>query len=240
MNSRSTEIHTARVLIGMETSGAVRDRLRAMGIDAWSCDLLPSDAPSRYHIQSDVFDVADQAWTCALFHPTCTYLTCAAEWAYADGPYHQKVKPETLVGAARRKARQDSLNDVRRLMALRYPKIIENPKGAISRAIRKPDQVVQPWMFGDDASKETHIWLDRVPALKWLPEEEWATPRLVPGKRGVLMRWSNQTDAGQNRLTPGRDRWKDRSKTYDGIADAFADALASVCAALQERKGIAA
>lgn len=216
-----------KILIGMETSGAVRSRLRLIGLDAWSCDLLPADDGSPYHIQGDVFDVANDDWDRGLFHPTCTYLTCSAEWAYGDGPYHQRVKPETLVGTARRAARVDALNDVRRLMALPYPKIIENPKGAISRAIRKPDQIIQPWMFGDNASKETHIWIDRLPLLNLLAEEEWAFPRLIAGKRGVIMRWANQTDAGQSRLSPGPYRWKERSKTWPGIADALARSLAS-------------
>jgi hypothetical protein len=109
----------------METSGAVRSRLRAFGVDAWSCDLLPADDGSPFHIQGDVFDVAGDDWAWALFHPTCTYLTISAEWAYGDGPYHQKVKPETLVGAARREARERALADFRRLLDLPYPKAMD-------------------------------------------------------------------------------------------------------------------
>lgn len=204
-----------RVLVGMETSGAVRSRLRALGVDAWSCDLLPADDGSPFHIQGNVFDVAHDGWSWALFHPTCTYLTISAEWAYGDGPYHQKVKPGTLVGAARRKAREQALDDFRRLLALPYPKAIENPIGAVNSRIRKPDQVIQPHWFGDDASKATCLWLDRMPKLR---PTGMVAPRMVNGRP----RWGNQTDGGQNKLSPGPDRWKERSKTWPGVADAMA------------------
>lgn len=205
-----------RVLIGYESSGVVREAFRALGHDAWSCDLQPADDGSPFHYQCDIFDVTSLDWDMAIFHPPCTYLTISAAWAFGDGPYHQAVKPGTLVGQARREAREKALDDVRRLMALPYPKAIENPIGAISTSIRKPDQVIQPHQFGDDASKATCLWLDRLPLL--IPTRHVA-PRFVNGKP----RWANQTDNGQNRLSPSDTRWKERSKTYPGIAAAFAD-----------------
>lgn len=86
-----------RILVGMERSGRVRDALIALGHDAVSCDLLPSDRPGP-HIIGNVFDHLSDGWDAGIFFPDCTYLTISAEWAYGDGPYHQKVKPETLTG----------------------------------------------------------------------------------------------------------------------------------------------
>jgi hypothetical protein len=189
----------------------------AMGLDAWTCDVLPCDhdRPDR-HITGDVFDHAGGDWDMGIFMPTCTYLTNSAAWAFGDGPYHQQVKPETLVGQARRDAREAALDDVRRLLALPYPVAIENPVGAITRAIRKPDQIIQPHQFGDDASKATCLWLNGLPRL--LLTGPHIAPRMVNGRP----RWGNQTDSGQNRLSPGADRWKERSATWPGIGAAMA------------------
>lgn len=228
------------IFIGMETSGALRRRFQALGYETYSCDLLPSEdggEETTYrdgltlgrHMTGDVFQclenmrVTDLWPALGIFHPTCTYLTISAEWAYGDGPYHQRVKPETLVGADRRAAREAALNDVRRIMALPMVKIIENPVGVIGSRIKRASQTVQPYQFGDDASKRTCLWmLDKdnfdVPGLH-LPIDpaKRFPPRVVNGKE----RWSNQTDTGQNRLSPGDDRWKDRSRTFPGIADAL-------------------
>ena len=205
-----------RVIIGMETSGAIRQRLRDAGVDAYSVDLLPSIDNSPYHIQGDIFDVlAEEAdWDWGVFHPDCTYLTNSAAWAFKDGPYHQKVKPSTLVGEPRRQARLSALNTVRKLMLLPFPHAIENPVGSISTAIKKPTQIIQPYQFGDDASKNTCLWLHKLPKL--VPTK-YIEPRIVGGKN----RWANQTDSGQNKLSPSSNRWQERSKTYPGIADAI-------------------
>ncbi|MGL4321916.1 MAG: hypothetical protein ACRCS3_13740 [Paracoccaceae bacterium] len=206
-----------RVLLGMQTSGAVLLPMLAMGLDAWTCDVLPCDhdRPDR-HILENVFDVADEAWDLGIFMPSCTYLTNSAAWAFGDGPYHQRVKPETLVGKARRDARKAAIMDVWRLMGLRYPWAIENPVGVISTTIRKPDQIIHPFQFGDDASKATCLWLNGLPPLR--PTGPHIAPRMVNGKPC----WGNQTDSGQNRLSPGPDRWKKRSATWPGIGAAMA------------------
>lgn len=132
-----------RVLIGYESSGMMREAFRALGHDAWSCDLQPADDGSCYHYQSDIWEIAARNWDMAIFHPPCTYLTISAAWAFTDGPYHQKVKPETLVGQARRDARESALDDVRRLMSLPYPLAMTPAKqhacGSIgSRPSRRP------------------------------------------------------------------------------------------------------
>lgn len=202
----------SRILIGYSRCPLTRAAFEAQGHDVWTCDLLPG---TGNHLQCDIWDVAGDRWDMAIFHPMCTYLTVSAAWAFGDGPYHQKVKPETLVGAARRKAREAALDNFRRLLALPYPKAIENPAPSfVSRSIRPPDQTIQPYQFGDDASKRTGLWLDRLPKLR---PTQWIEGRNVNG----LTRWANQTDSGQNRLTPGADRWLDRSATYPGIAAAF-------------------
>lgn len=205
-----------RILIGCEVTGIVRDAFRARGFDAVSCDLLPTSSPGP-HIQGNVFDVLADGWHVAIFFPDCTYLTCSAEWAYSDGPYHQKVKPETLTGAARREARERAIEDFRRLMAAPIPhKAAENPVGVLSRRFRPASQSIQPYQFGDDASKRTCLWLDGLPKLK---PTAFVAPRMVNGKP----RWSNQTDSGQNCLSPTTDRAYLRSATFPGVADAMAE-----------------
>ena len=226
-----------RVFIGMETSGALRRRFMHLGHDVFSCDMLPAeDGGDADHIIGDVFAALDDLWAIgwwqelAIFHPTCTYLTNSAAWAFADPDferypgvgYHQRVQPGTLTGAARREARERALDDVRRILDLPYPKAIENPATSfISKAIRRPDQVIQPYDFGDDASKSTGLWLDRLPPLVIDPASR--CPGRVVSRNGKLVeRWANQTDSGQNRITPSADRWLERSATFPGIAKAFA------------------
>jgi hypothetical protein len=205
-----------RVLVGMETSGTIRDALLSRGVEAYSVDILDSDTPSNFHIKEDIFYILkhDISWDWAIFHPECTYLTNSAAWAYKDGPYHQRVKQETLVGAARREARVKALEQIKVLMAMPFPLAIENPIGVISTAIRKPTQIIQPYEFGDDASKATCLWLQKLPKL--VPTK-YIEPRIVNGKK----RWANQTDSGQNKLSPSSLRWKERSKTYPGVASAI-------------------
>jgi hypothetical protein len=203
-----------RVLIGYSACPLTRAAFERHGIEAWTCDLLPARDGGR-HLQCDIWDVTRDRWDAAIFHPMCTYLTVSAAWAFGDGPYHQKVKPETLVGQARRGAREEAIDNFRRLLALPYPKAVENPAPSfISRAIRPPDQTIQPYQFGDDASKRTGLWLDGLPRLR---PTAWVPGRLVDGRE----RWANQTDSGQNRLSPGENRWLERSATYPGIAAAM-------------------
>jgi hypothetical protein len=206
-----------KILIGYSACPLTRAAFEKHGHETWTCDLLPARDGSLRHLQCDVWEVANDNWDMAIFHPMCTYLTVSAAWAFGDGPYHQQVKPGTLVGAERRAARDEAIQNFLRLLALPYPKAIENPAPSfISTAIRPPDQTIQPYDFGDDASKRTGLWLDRLPKL--VPTKRVAG-RIVNGRE----RWSNQTDSGQNRLSPGADRWLERSKTYPGIAAAMGD-----------------
>jgi hypothetical protein len=217
-----------RVLVACEYSGRVREAFRALGHDAWSCDLLPSEDDSPFHIAGDVTPLLTLAhpWDLVIAHPPCTYLTYAAEWAYNDPDfvrypgvgYHQRLKPDTLTGAARRAARQDAVEFAMRFWNCPAPRVcIENPKGFLTTILPKPN-VVQPYNHGDDASKTTCLFLRGLDPIT--PEPfRYVPPRLVDGKP----RWANQTDGGQNRLPESPDRWKERSRTYEGIARAMAD-----------------
>lgn len=204
-----------RVLIGYSTCQETREAFESTGCEAYTCDLLGVD--SQFHIQQDIWlTLLHQEWDFAVLHPMCTYLTTSAAWAYGDGPYHQKVRSETLVGAARRAAREEALDNFRQLLSLPFPVAIENPaRSFINKAIRPPDQVIQPHEFGDDASKATGLWLSA--GVPKLVGTKYVEPRMV----GHLPRWANQTDSGQNRLSPSADRWLERSKTYPGIAKAM-------------------
>lgn len=208
-----------KILIGCEESQAVCIAFRKAGHEAFSCDLKPcSGGHPEWHIQGDVFEAINSSeWDMGIFFPDCTYLTCSAEWAYKDGPYHQKVKPGTLTGSARKEARKQAQDFFMTLYNCKIAKVaIENHVGVMSSYFRKPDQVIQPYQFGDDASKSTCLWLKNLPLLQHTGS---VAPRIVNGRP----RWANQTDSGQNKLSPSENRAELRSKTYPGIAQAMAN-----------------
>lgn len=191
-----------KVLIGCERFGVLRDAFARRGHDAWSCDLVP--APGN-HIQGDVLNVIDgtvnHGWDLAIFHPDCTYVA-------VSGLHWNKRRPE------RASLTEQALEFVRKLMACKIKKwAIENPIGCISTRIRKPDQVIQPWQFGEDASKATCLWLNGLPPL--------VHTNVLPGGRKA--RRANQTASGQNKLGPSPERAMMRAKTYLGIAEAMAE-----------------
>lgn len=206
-----------RVLIGCESSAIIRDAFRALGHDAYSCDLRECEGDPRWHFQCDVrLLLKPGMWDLFIVHPDCTFLTNSAAWAYGDGPYHQKIRPGTLVGAERRAQREESLAFVEEMLNAPVPHIaLENPVGVISTRIRPASQYIQPFEYGEDASKKTGLWLKNLPLLE---PTKYVEPRMVDGRP----RWGNQTDSGQNRLSPGENRWVERSRTYQGWADAMA------------------
>lgn len=210
------------ILVGCEESQAVTIELRKLGHEAYSCDLEPcSGGHPEWHIQGDVFEAIKlKKWDMLIAFPTCTFLTCSAEWAYKD-IQTKKMKPTTLIGAKRRAARIEAIQFVKDLYYSDIPKIcIENPIGVLSSQFRKPDQIIQPYQFGNDASKSTCLWLKGLPKLE---PTQYIEPRIVNGKK----RWANQTDSGQNKLPPSKDRTKLRSKTYSGIARSMANQWAN-------------
>lgn len=191
-----------KVLVACEYSGTVRDAFLKAGHDAMSCDLLPTEVPGP-HYQGDVREILGNGWDLMIAHPPCTYLSVSGmHW--------------TTRGLRDPKLTEEALDFVQLLLEAPISKIcIENPVSVISSRLRKPDQVVNPWQFGHDASKKTCLWLIGLPLLE---PTQIIEPRLIDGKK----RWANQTASGQNRLGPSDDRWKLRSTTYKGLAEAMA------------------
>lgn len=246
-----------KVLVGCEYSGVVRDAFIRRGHDAMSCDLLPTES-SGSHYQGDIRDVLGDGWDLAIFHPPCTYLSVSGmHW--------------TTRGLRDPQLTEDALDFVRLLMSAPIPRIaLENPISVISSRIRKPDQIIQPWWFGDDASKKTCLWLKGLAPLVPTsphPPRGWKLVKFSsdfldaegepedcpdcgidfgdcdcygPTQDGIEYKvidgflfgrpegdagkptWGNQTPSGQNKLGPSPDRWKERSRTYPGIAEAMA------------------
>jgi len=188
-----------KVLIACEFSGIVREAFRKKGHDAYSCDILDSEKPSIYHIKDNVLNVLNDEWDLMVAHPSCQFICNSGVWALKDPERWIKLKVATTF--------------FNKLQNAPIEKIcIENPvphKYAVAD-IGKYSQTIQPYQFGEDASKRTCLWLKNLPLLK-------------PTKLIKLKQYANQTKSGQNKLSPGPDRWKERSRTYQGIADAMAD-----------------
>ena len=187
-----------RALVACEYSGRVRDALIRNGFDAMSCDLLPTDVEGP-HYQGDVFDVINDGWDLMVAHPPCTHLAVSgARW------FHKKQKEQA-----------EALEFVQQLLDAPIKYIaLENPVSIIASRIRKPDQIVQPWQFGDAISKKTCWWLKGLPPLtptNIVDPGEFHTT--ASGKKLPL--WYHKAS--------GKDRWKIRSTTHQGIADAIGD-----------------
>ena len=179
---------TLRALVACEFSGVVRRALREQGVDAWSCDLLPAEDDSPHHLQTDVLKVLGDSWDLMIAHPPCTHLAVSGARWFKD----------------KREEQEEALEFVRALMSAPVKhKAIENPISIISSRIRKPDQIIQPWMFGHGETKATCLWLTELPLL---------TPTdIVEGREPKV-----------HMMPPGPNRWRERSRTYDGIAKAMA------------------
>lgn len=177
-----------KVLVACEYSGTVRDAFAALGHDAMSCDLLPSEKPGK-HYQGDVFDIIGDGWDLMVAHPPCTHLAVSgSRW------FHLKQKEQA-----------DALEFVRRLLVAPIPYVaLENPVSVISTKMRKPTQVIQPWQFGHGETKATCLWLKGLPPLR--------PTNIVSGREQRI--W---------KMPPGPNRWKERSRTFPGIAAAMAE-----------------
>ncbi len=195
-----------RVLVACEYSGRVREAFRARGHDAWSCDLLPSEDGGRHH-QGDVMEYIYHLnwvgiWDLIIAHPPCTDLA-------VSGARHFAAK----IADGRQ---QRSLDFVQALMDAPCHKIaIENPISVISSKIRKPDQIIQPWMFSHPETKSTCLWLKGLPKLVHNDNAEHVKAHMETLPASQRNRVHN--------MPPGPDRWKERSRTYQGIADAMAE-----------------
>lgn len=177
-----------RVLVACEYSGRVRDAFRALGHDAMSCDLLPTEVEGP-HYEGDVFDIIEDKWDLMIAHPPCTHLAVSgARW------FKDKVAEQA-----------EALEFVRRLLDAPIQRIaLENPISIISSRIRRPDQIIQPWQFGHGETKATCLWLRGLRLLE--------PTNVVDGR-----------EARVHKMPPSSDRWKERSRTYEGIAAAMAD-----------------
>jgi hypothetical protein len=187
------QVDTLRVLVACEYSGKVREAFRKLGHDAWSCDLLPADDNSPYHIQGDVLQILEQGWDLMIAHPPCTYLTnSGVRWLYSEAERWKDL----IEGAV----------FFRQLLHAPIPKIaVENPimhKYAKQIVGVPQTQIIQPWQFGHGETKATCLWLKGLSPLK--------PTKIVDGRHGKV--W---------RMAPSEDRWKLRSETYQGIADAM-------------------
>lgn len=192
------------VLVACEFSGVVRRAFAAKGHYAWSCDLLPSLDESLFHFEEDVTTrILKYRWDLVIAFPPCTYLA-------SSGIHWNKKKPE-------RQAQTEKAAEFFKMFTeLDCKWAIENPVGVMSTLYRKPDQIVQPYEFGHNASKRTCLWLNDLPKLE---PTGYVEPRLVDGKP----RWDNQLDSGQDRSPDSLGRAQRRSITYEGIAEAMAE-----------------
>lgn len=231
-------ISAPRALIGCERSGIIREEFRRLGWDAWSCDLEPSEDRSPFHWQGDLLQLLENTrhdpefwppFDLMIAHPECRFLS-------SSGLHWNKRRPE------REEQTRAALEFAAALWNAPIPRIaLENPVGALSRILGKPSQSVQPFEFGEDASKRTCLWLKGLPILR---PTGFIEPRLICRDCGarnkyaaaasgcascgaeagrLAPRWANQTDSGQNRLSPSAARSMDRARTYRGLARAMAE-----------------
>lgn len=182
-----------RVLVACESSGRVREAFRKLGHDAWSCDLLAAEDQSDFHFEADLFVVLSHTkpWDLMIAHPPCTHLS-------SSGARHFAAKRADG-------RQQEGVDFFLRVAGIPIAKMaIENPIGIMSTIYGKPQQIIQPWMFGHGETKATCLWLKGLPALQ--------ATQVVEGRESRV-----------HRMSPGPDRWKERSRTYQGIANAMAE-----------------
>ena len=207
-----------RILIACEESQAICKSFRALGFEAYSCDLLPcSGGHPEWHFQEDIFEVLkrEKPFTLMVAHPSCTFLAVSgARWLYnKDGSRNEE----------RWTNQQEGLDFVQKLMDIDIPHIaIENPVSVISTHIRKPDQIIHPWMFGDEISKSTCLWLKNLPLLE---------PTNIVGK-GEFVEWVDKNGKKKrqakwyldalSKAKTKQERQTMRSKTFQGVAEAIA------------------
>lgn len=186
-----------KILIGCEYSGKVRQAFRNKGHDAWSCDIIPSDDNSPYHIQDDIMNHLDDGWDMMICFPPCTHLCVSGARWFKDKIIEQK----------------EALNFVKTLLDSDIPKIVlENPVGIISTRIRKPEQIIQPYEFGHTETKRTCLWLK---GLKKLTPTDNVYDKMMELPKKIRNRI--------HYMPKSKTRGKDRSETFIGIANAMAD-----------------
>ena len=200
-----------KVFIACEFSGIVREEFKKLGHDAWSCDILPTEIPGQ-HIQDDVLKHLDDGWDLMIAHPPCTFLSNAGIGWFNEERYGDKARQ-------RKKNRIEAFDFVMSLANANIKKIvIENPTGWLNSHWRKPEQIIQPWQFGDTESKRTCLWIKN---LKPLLHTNIVKPKIYgyykKGKKKGMPIYGNSY------LKFSEDRWKIRSRTFIGIAKAMAE-----------------
>lgn len=222
-----------KVLVACEFSGVVRDAFKARGHDAWSCDILPTEVEGQ-HIQGDVLEILGDDWDLMIAHPPCTYLCVAGNKWFK--PQYKDRFPN------RPQQREDAVKFFMALANAPIPRIaIENPICIMSSRWRKPDQIIQPYYFGDPHLKKTCLWLNNLPRLNHYPEDTLThkkthvEPKFVTyksrtnksGNSKYPLAWSGKVKTTRMpmawKLGPSPDRWKIRSTTFQGIAGAMAE-----------------
>ena len=192
-----------KILIACEFSGTVRDAFAKLGHDAWSCDLEPTETPGQ-HYQGDMFDIVNNGWDLIIAHPPCTHL------AVSGARHFEKKRADGR--------QQQGIDFFMRVVNIDVPKLaVENPIGIMSSLYRKPDQIIQPWEYGHNATKSTCLWLKGLPLLK--PTNIVDKGEFVTFPSGKRM---NKWYADSSKLSP-KEREKWRNKTFQGIADAMAE-----------------
>lgn len=245
------------VLIACECSGVVRRAFRARGHNAWSCDLKASEDGDRCHFRDDALEVMKRGfernpWDLVIAHPVCTRLANSGSLRlYIGGKFENGIDQDKWADMVKAAWFFEQFfvlpksAPVKRLC-------VENPVQHIhareAHDCGKQAQIIQPFNFGEDASKATGLWLRGLPALvtnpalyiapRWVCQKcghtfrgrvtirKWKCPSCFNGS--MLPRWSNQTDSGQNKLAPSEHRAADRSRTYPGIASAMAEQWGSL------------
>ncbi len=209
-----------KVLVACEFSGIVRDAFAALGHDAWSCDLLPTERPGK-HLQGDVLDAIHGDWDLMIAHPPCTHLAVsgAKHWAKKRADGRQKQGIDFFMALTRSS----------------IPKwCIENPIGIMSKVYRKPDQTIHPFFFGNEVQKATCLWLKNLPPLLHAEEDELFLQKTHVGRGMIYVDPRGHSHGGEHTLRAKRaysplmvratseDRWKIRSRTFEGVAKAMA------------------
>lgn len=193
-----------KILIACEFSGRVREAFRKRGFNAWSCDILPAEDGSPYHIQDDVLNHLNDGWDLMIAHPPCTYLAnSGVRWLWEDSKYESAViRWEKLCKATEFFKQLFLYNNISHIA-------VENPiphKYALAMIGVKYSQIIQPYQFGEPFSKATCLWLRNLPPLK--------STKIIPKEQVKQQVWKEP---------PSPDRWKNRSRTYRGIAEAMAE-----------------
>ena len=198
-----------KVLVACEFSGTVRDAFKAQGHDAWSCDILPSEIPGN-HIQDDVLEHLNEEWDLMIAHPPCTHTAASGARWFPEKRHEQSKAIQFFTDLYHA--------DIEKVC-------LEHPVSIISTVFRKPDQYIHPWMFGHGETKKTGLWLKGLPKLEPTHIRTKEQELIIDYVDDVRETYHDSVEGRENRIhrmPPSKDRWKLRSITYPGIAEAMA------------------